>query len=68
MGMLDLYNEEQARDALEDAKNTKKELMEQVDELDAMIFILKYFLNTGDALDPGALGIKDPEEEDNLDE
>ena len=64
MGMLDLYNEEQAKEALEDAINTRREFMLQIEELNTMIFILTYFLETGDPLDPSAFGIEDPEEED----
>lgn len=67
MGMLDLYNEEQAKEALEDAEATKKEFLKEIETINTMIFILNYFLKTGDALDPEAFGLEDLEEDD-LDE
>jgi len=67
MGMLDLYNEEQAREARDQAVETRKEFIKQIEELDIIIFILTYFLETGEPLDPAAFGIEDTEEDD-LDE
>jgi hypothetical protein len=63
MGMIDLYNTEQAAEALDDAVATREEFLKQIEELDTIIFILKYFLATGDPLDPAVFGIEDPEEE-----
>jgi hypothetical protein len=64
MDMIDFYNQEQALEALEEARETKKTFLAEIEKLDQMIFILEYFLNTGDALDPAAFGFEDPEEED----
>lgn len=64
MKMMDLYNEEYARDALNEAIATRKDLMDRVEELNTMIFILNYFLSTGEPLDPSAFGYG-PEEDSN---
>jgi hypothetical protein len=59
MSMMDLYTTEQATQALVGAIETKKLLVKEIETLDVMIFILKYYLATGDPLDPVALGIED---------
>ena len=59
MGMMDLYTEEQAAEALEESIKTKKEFLKEIETLDTMIFILKYFLATGDPLDPAAFDLED---------
>jgi hypothetical protein len=64
MDMMDFYTEEQAKEALEDAINTKKEFVLQLEELNTIIFILTYFLETGDPLDPAAFGFEEEEEDD----
>jgi len=63
MGMMDLYTEEQAADALAESIATKEEFMKEVENLNGIIFLLKYFLATGECLDPEVFGIR-PEEED----
>ena len=65
MDMTEFYNREQALEALEEARDTKKIFMAEIEKLDQMIFILEYYLNTGEALDPAAFGIDDPEEDSN---
>lgn len=64
MDMMDLYNMEEAQAALDEALETKVEFLNQIEELNKMIFILTYFLQTGEPLDPAAFGIEDPEEMD----
>ncbi len=59
MSMMDLYTLEQAKEALEGAIQTKKEFLKEIEELNTMIFILKYYIATGDGLDPAALGLED---------
>jgi len=61
MGMMDLYTEEEAAQALEGVLETKAEFLKEIEALDTMIFILKYYLATGDPLDPAAFGIEDLE-------
>ena len=61
MSMMDLYTLEQAKEALEDAKETKKEFFKQIEELNIMIFILKYYITTGDGLEPSAFDLEDLE-------
>lgn len=63
MGMIDLYTEEQAEEALEDAEATKKEFFREIESINNIIFYLRYYLATGDALDPSAIGIKKEEED-----
>lgn len=64
MGMMDLYSKEQAIEALEEVEGRKKLFVEEIQSLDTMIFILKYYLVTGDGLKPEAFGFEDPEEGD----
>lgn len=61
MSMMDLYTLEQAKEALGEATETKKKFLEEIQMLDTMIFILKYYIATGDGLDPNVFGIKDLE-------
>ena len=63
MDMMDLYNLEEAQAALDEAVQTKVEFMNQIEELNKMIFILTHFIKTGEPLDPAVFGIEDPEEE-----
>jgi len=58
MSMMDLYTLEQAKEALEDAEETKKEFFKQIEELNIMIFILKYYIATGDGLEPSAFDLE----------
>ena len=59
MSMMDLYTTEQATQALADSIETRKQFIKEIETLDTMIFILKYYLATGDPLDPVAFGIED---------
>lgn len=61
MSMMDLYTLEQAKEALEGAIEAKKEFLKEVEDLDTMIFILKYYIATGDGLEPSAFGLLDLE-------
>jgi len=58
---MDLYTEEQAAQALEESIETKKEFLKEIETLDTMIFILRYFLATGDPLNPEAFDLEEPE-------
>ena len=64
MGMMDLYTAEQAAEALDDAIKTKAAYVEEIEGLNGIIFLLKYFLATGECLDPEVVGIPEPEEGD----
>lgn len=65
MDMMDLYNMEEASAALDEAVQTKVELMNEIEKLNSIIFILTYYLETGEPLDPEPFGIEEyPEEED----
>jgi len=61
MSMMDFYTMEQAEEALVDSIETRKQFIEEIGKLDTMIFILRYYIATGDPLDPAAFGIEDPE-------
>lgn len=64
MSMMDLYKHEQAIEAMKEAKETKAQLVEYMDELNSLMFILTYYIETGEALNPEVYGIKPNEEED----
>lgn len=62
MSMMDLFTQEEASEALMSAEATKIEFMHEIEQLNIIIFLLAYFLKTGEALDPLVFGIEDPEE------
>lgn len=61
MSMMDLYTKEQAKEALVGAIETKEKFLKEIHMLDTMIFILQYYIATGDGLDPNVFGIEDLE-------
>ncbi len=61
MGMMDLYTEEQVTQALAESMETKAEFIKEIETLNTMIFILKYYLATGDSLNPTAFDLEDLE-------
>ena len=63
MSIMDFYTMEQAVEALEQCKITKKEFIKQIETLNTMMFILEYHIATGESLDPEIFGIE-PVEED----
>lgn len=64
MRMMDLYSLEEAREAIEDSIEMRKKFVEEIETLDILIFMLKYYVATGEPLDPTAFGIEDEPEED----
>ena len=60
MSMMDLYTYEQVSSELEKALALKEEFVEETYKLDNYIFVLKYYLATGESLDPDVIEI--PEE------
>jgi len=58
MDMMDLYTLERAEDALEETKKFKNDLLKEIEDLDTIMFILKYYIVTGVALEPAAFGIE----------
>jgi len=67
MGMMDLYTEEQAAEALADAQETKRAFYKEIESINEVIFLLTYYLATGEALDPAVFGIE-PDGEEDLDD
>ena len=61
MSMIDFLNKEQAKEALEDSYKYKEELLLELEKINVIIFILRYFLETGEAIDLRAFGYE-PEE------
>lgn len=65
MSMIEFYeNDEVAREAMTEALKMKEHFVKELELLDSMIFLLKYYLATGEGLDPEVFGIQNPEEED----
>lgn len=64
MSMLDFYTKEQAIEAFEDSKRLKAELQAEIERIDTCMFLLRYYIETGDALDPEVFGIEPEEDED----
>lgn len=48
--MMDFYDVEQAKIAVQEAEETKIMLQAEIDKLNTLILILKYYLATGDKL------------------
>jgi hypothetical protein len=63
MGMIDFYSHEQVSGALTVALELKEEFTEETHKLDNYIFVLKYYLATGESLDPNVIEL--PEEQPN---
>lgn len=61
MRMMDLYSLEEAKEAIEDSIKMRKEFIKEIETLDTLIFMLRYYVATGEPLDPTAFGIEDPE-------
>ena len=55
--MVNFFNIEQAKAALVEAKDTKRQLLEEVEKLNKLIIIIEYFLATGEELDPRGFGL-----------
>ena len=64
MGMMDLLTQEQAEEALQDSIKTRAAFIKEMHKLDNLIFFLKYYLNTGEALNPDVLELPGDEEND----
>jgi hypothetical protein len=64
MSMMDFLNNEQAKEALEDSYRYREELTKELEKINIIIFILRYFLETGEAIDLRAFGYEPEEVED----
>lgn len=62
--MSDFYNREEAITYLEEAAELKEELLKEIKSLDISMFIIKYFVETGDILDFTVYGLKNLLEDD----
>jgi len=57
MGMIDHYTHERVTEELEEALALKEKFAEETHKLDNYIFVLKYYLATGESLDPDVIEI-----------
>ena len=64
MGMKDFYNREEAITYLEEAAELKGELLKEIKNLDISMFIIKYYVETGEILDFTVYGLKNLLEDD----
>lgn len=69
MNMTDYFNSnEEAIEALDEISANKDSLTQEylkgIQKLDAMKFLLEYYLNTGEALDPHIFGIDEDGDDD----
>lgn len=62
MSFMDFYNNESADMALGEVLAAKQEFLNEIKTLDTMAFILKYYIETGEMLDPIIFGIEPPED------
>jgi len=62
MGMMEFYTDREAVEALLEADRTRDQIIEMLRRLDNYIFFLKYFIATGEALDPDVIDL--PEDDD----
>ena len=63
MSFMDFYNEKNAEMALEEVLAAKEEYLKAIQTLDTYAFLLKYYIKTGEMMDPSVFGIEEPEEE-----
>lgn len=64
MGMKDFYNREEAITYLEEAAELKEALLKEIKSLDTSMFIIKYYVETGEILDFTVYGLKNLLEDD----
>lgn len=69
MSMIDFYDEQSCEMAINEAEESREELVKIIEQcesdirnLDKMLMLLNYYLNTGKAIDPKAFGIEIPED------
>jgi hypothetical protein len=65
---MDFYNNENAEIALSEVLAAKEEYLKEIQMLDSMAFILRYYIETGDMMDPGVFGIEPVEDSEDEDE
>lgn len=63
MSMVDFFTREEAIEALEMTKKTRKAFLAEVKKYDNLIFVLEYYLNTGEGLQTDFLDLPGKEEE-----
>lgn len=59
MSMMDFYDNKSADIALEEVLAAKQEFLVQMKTLDIMEFILRYYLETGEMLNPSVFGLEE---------
>lgn len=59
---MDFYNNKEAEIALCEVLAAKREYLKEIQMLDSMAFLLKYYIETGEMLDPEVFGIEKPED------
>lgn len=64
MSFMDFYNNKNAEMALEEVLAAKQEYLNEIKMLDSMAFLLKYYIETGDMMDPEVFGIEPPEDDE----
>ena len=64
MSMMDFYDGKSAEIALEEVLAARQEFLNSVKEMDTMAFILRYYIKTGEFLDPSVYGLPEPKEDD----
>lgn len=50
MSMVDFFTEEEAKDTLEMLKKTRAAFVDEIRKIDNSIFVLEYYLHTGEGL------------------
>lgn len=61
--MMDFCNTEEIENALEEALNGRRLMLEEIRKLDNYILFLQYYLTTGEALNPDAIDLPGSDED-----
>jgi hypothetical protein len=64
MDMMDLFKQEEIEAALEQANKTKAVFYNEIRKLDNLIFIIEYYLKSGEAINPDYIELPEEQEDD----
>jgi hypothetical protein len=64
MDMMDLFKQEEIEAALEQANKTKAVFYNEIRKLDNLIFIIEYYLKSGEAINPDYIELPEELEDD----
>jgi hypothetical protein len=64
MDMMDLFKQEEIEAALEQAYKTRKAFYNEIRKLDNLIFIIEYYMKSGEAVNPDYIELPEEHEDE----